>query len=229
MSEAARRLGLTGVEQDLPTRPAASWRCCAASSCPSRRASWSPWSAPRAPASRPCCTSPDFWRRPDAGEIVVDGAACSKLSDNDRTALRRNTVGFVYQYHHLLPEFSALENLVVPQMISGIPRSKARARARELLGMVGLLEREDHRPARLSGGEQQRVAIARALANQPKILLADEPTGNLDPHTADTVFDIMVRLVRDAGLAGLIATHNMALASRMDRNLRLEDGHVVAA
>ncbi|MCG8355255.1 MAG: ABC transporter ATP-binding protein [Kiloniellales bacterium] len=167
--------------------------------------------------------------RPDGGEIYVDGTACSKLGDKERTGLRRTTIGFVYQHHHLLPEFSALENLVVPQMIDGRAKSVARARARDLLEMVGLSERADHRPGRLSGGEQQRVAIARALANEPQILLADEPTGNLDPHTADDVFALLTKLVRDAGLAALIATHNMDLAARMDRTLRLEEGHVIAA
>ena len=167
--------------------------------------------------------------KPDGGDVVVGGVACSKLSDGERTALRRKSIGFVYQYHHLLPEFSALENLVVPQMIAGLPRRQARGRARELLGVVGLEERHDHRPGRLSGGEQQRVAIARALANAPSILLADEPTGNLDPHTADSVFELLVQLVRGVGLGALIATHNMELAGRMDRVLRLEEGHIIQA
>ena len=167
--------------------------------------------------------------KPDGGEVAVGGVACGKLSDRERTALRRKSIGFVYQYHHLLPEFSALENLVVPQMIAGLPRRRARGRARELLGVVGLEERHDHRPGRLSGGEQQRVAIARALANAPSVLLADEPTGNLDPHTADSVFELLVQLVRGVGLGALIATHNMELAARMDRVLRLEDGHVIQA
>ena len=166
--------------------------------------------------------------RPDGGEIYIQETAATKLNDAQRTALRRETIGFVYQYHHLLPEFSALENLVVPQMIDGRSRTAARSRGEELLGMVGLGERASHRPGQLSGGEQQRVAIARALANQPQILLADEPTGNLDPHTADGVFELLLELVRGAGLAALIATHNMELAGRMDRSLRLEDGHVVA-
>jgi lipoprotein-releasing system ATP-binding protein len=165
--------------------------------------------------------------RQDAGEVIVQGRPSSRLVDGERTALRRNTVGFVYQYHHLLPEFSALENVVVPQMIAGIGRSEARARAAALLDMVGLSQRSDHRPARLSGGEQQRVAVARALANTPSVLLADEPTGNLDPHTAESVFESLERLVRDSGLAGLVATHNLNLAGRMDRTLRLEDGVVV--
>ena len=167
--------------------------------------------------------------KPDNGDVLVGGVACGKLSDGDRTALRRKSIGFVYQYHHLLPEFSALENLVVPQMIAGLPRRQARGRARELLGVVGLEERHDHRPGRLSGGEQQRVAIARALANAPSILLADEPTGNLDPHTADSVFELLVQLVRGVGLGALIATHNMELAGRMDRILRLENGHIIQA
>ena len=164
--------------------------------------------------------------RADAGEIFVAGEAASQLSDGGRTALRRRTIGFVYQYHHLLPEFSALENVVLPQMIAGTKRSAARVRARELLARVGLAEREEHRPARLSGGEQQRVAMARGLANQPRILLADEPTGNLDPDTADDVFDLLSGLVRGNGVACLIATHNLALAERMDRVLRLEHGEI---
>ena len=167
--------------------------------------------------------------RADAGEVLLDGRACSRLGDGERTALRRDSVGFVYQYHHLLPEFSAVENVVVPQMIAGRAKGEAKGRAAELLDYVGLGERLDHRPGQLSGGEQQRVAIARALANAPRILLADEPTGNLDLHTAEGVFDMLTRLVRGAGLAALIATHNTALAAQMDRVLKLEEGHVVAA
>jgi lipoprotein-releasing system ATP-binding protein len=162
----------------------------------------------------------------DRGEVLIGGAAASKLDDGARTALRRKTIGFVYQYHHLLPEFSALENIVLPQMIAGRSKAKARARAQELLDMVGLAERASHRPARLSGGEQQRVAIARGLANVPSLLLADEPTGNLDPQTAGSVFEALIRMVRGAGLGVLIATHNMDLAARMDRTLTLADGHV---
>ena len=164
--------------------------------------------------------------RPDAGEVVIGGQAASALDDNARTGLRRNTIGFVYQYHHLLPEFSALENVILPQMIAGLSKAEARVRAGELLGLVGLSERVEHRPARLSGGEQQRVAIARGLANAPAILFADEPTGNLDPHTAESVFDLLVEMVRGAGLAALIGTHNLELAARMDRTLRLEDRHI---
>ncbi len=166
---------------------------------------------------------------PDQGEIRIAGVPCSRLPDGERTRLRRDSIGFVYQYHHLLAEFSALENIVVPQMIAGLGRSQARVRAHELLQMVSLNQRADHRPARLSGGEQQRVAIARALANRPSVLLADEPTGNLDPHTADSVFEVLIKLVRETGLAALVATHNLALAKRMDRTLRLEEGVVVAA
>jgi lipoprotein-releasing system ATP-binding protein len=148
------------------------------------------------------------------------------MSDGARTALRRRALGFVYQFHHLLPEFSALENVVLPQMIAGIARPKARERARALLASMGLSERETHRPARLSGGEQQRVAIARALANSPRVLLADEPTGNLDRHTADGVFAALMKVVRETKTAALIATHNMELADRMDRRVTIEDGVV---
>ena len=164
--------------------------------------------------------------RPDGGEVSIGGEAAGKLSDTRRTELRRGTVGFVYQYHHLLPEFSALENIVLPQMIAGVGRRKASARAEELLAKVGLTERASHRPARLSGGEQQRVAIARALANSPRLLLADEPTGNLDHHHADEAFAMLQGLVRAAGVGALIATHNLELAGRMDRTLVLEDGRV---
>ena len=165
--------------------------------------------------------------RPDAGEVLIDGEACLALNDGQRTALRRRAIGFVYQYHHLLPEFSALENVILPQMIAGISKGKAREKASTLLTSVGLAERLSHRPARLSGGEQQRAAIARGLANDPSILLADEPTGNLDPDTADGVFAQLMGLVRDGGLAAVIATHNMELAQRMDRVLRLEHGRIV--
>ncbi len=165
--------------------------------------------------------------RPDAGEVLVGGEACGKLSDDRRTAIRRRQLGFVYQYHHLLPEFSALENIVLPQMIAGIDRRQAAAKGRELLERMGLTARAEHRPGQLSGGEQQRVAIARALANDPRLLLADEPTGNLDPHTAEAVFDELLRLVRGAGLAALVATHNPELARRMDRVVRLEEGRLV--
>ena len=149
------------------------------------------------------------------------------LGDNERTRIRRIEVGFVYQFHHLLPEFSALENVMLPQLVLGRPREDALARAKALLDPLGLKQRCEHRPAELSGGEQQRVAIARAVANKPRILLADEPTGNLDPHTADKVFDEMMRLVRDEGVAAVIATHNLDLAARMDRVLRLTEGLLV--
>jgi lipoprotein-releasing system ATP-binding protein len=165
--------------------------------------------------------------KPDGGEVLIDGQPCLGLSDAQRTALRRRAIGFVYQYHHLLPEFSALENVVLPQMIAGVPKAKAKEKAAALLNSVGLADRASHRPARLSGGEQQRAAMARDLANDPSILLADEPTGNLDPDTADGVFARLLHLVRDGGLAAVIATHNMDLAKRMDRVLRLEHGRVV--
>jgi len=159
--------------------------------------------------------------------VLIDGVATRDLDDDARTRLRREKLGFVYQYHHLLAEFSARENIVVPQMIAGTSKADAGRRADALLAAMGLTERADHRPARLSGGEQQRVAIARGLANNPKLLLADEPTGNLDPGTADEVFSLLLDLVRTHGLAALIATHNPALAARMDRILRLQDGHLV--
>ena len=165
--------------------------------------------------------------RPDDGEVLVAGRATSRLSDEERTALRRTQIGFVYQFHHLLPEFSALENVALPQMIAGLRRHDAESRARELLGYLRVSQRADHRPAELSGGEQQRVAIARAVANAPRILLADEPTGNLDPKTAGHVFETLKALVRESGLAALIATHNFALAAEMDRTITIEDGMIV--
>ena len=164
---------------------------------------------------------------PDAGSITICGEACANLADDERTSVRRRHLGFVYQHHHLLPEFTALENIVIPQIIAGHHNSDAQDRAREILTWLGLAERETHRPARLSGGEQQRVAIGRAIATGPNLLLADEPTGNLDPQTADEVFDMLLRLARGANLAAVIATHNPGLASRMDRIARLEDGHLV--
>jgi lipoprotein-releasing system ATP-binding protein len=165
--------------------------------------------------------------RPDGGEVLIGGRACGKLGDDGRTRLRRAYFGFVYQFHHLLPEFSALENIMLPQMIAGLSRRVAREHSSQLLKMVGLLPRAEHRPARLSGGEQQRVAIARAVANAPYVLLADEPTGNLDHHTAEGVFAQILALVHRAGLAALIATHNLELAAKMDRVLELRDGVVV--
>lgn len=164
---------------------------------------------------------------PDGGEVYVDGIATSKLPDAERTRIRRTEMGFVYQAHHLLPEFSALENVVMPQMIRGLSRKQAEVRASELLAYLGLKNRVTHRPAELSGGEQQRVAIARAMANAPRILLADEPTGNLDPHTAGHVFETLRQLVKASGLAAIIATHNLELASRMDRRVTIRDGVVV--
>ncbi len=165
--------------------------------------------------------------RPDAGRVVLQGRDCIKMNDTERTLLRRSTIGFVYQFHQLLPEFTALENVVIPQLIRGCSRKNAEKRAQELLTSLGLGERGIHRPAELSGGEQQRVAIARAVANRPQILLADEPTGNLDPETADRVFDKLLGLVRTTDLCAIMATHNMDLAERMDRILRLENGQLV--
>jgi lipoprotein-releasing system ATP-binding protein len=164
---------------------------------------------------------------PDGGEVYVNRAATAHMADDARTALRRIEIGFVYQFHHLLPEFSALENIILPQMIRGLAREEAARRAEELLAYLGLAARSRHRPAELSGGEQQRVAIARAVANAPRILLADEPTGNLDVKTADHVFDALSSLVHASGLAALIATHNMDLAARMDRRVTLQDGRIV--
>lgn len=164
---------------------------------------------------------------PSGGEIYIDGKAASRLSDEERTRIRRVSLGFVYQAHHLLPEFSALENVILPQMIAGKSHGDARAEAKRLLTVLGLAQRLTHRPAQLSGGEQQRVAVARALANKPKILLADEPTGNLDPRTAGGVFDALIAITRAQGLAALIATHNHDLAARMDRTLVLTEGTLV--
>jgi len=165
--------------------------------------------------------------QPDRGEVYIDRIATSKLSDSERTRMRRTEIGFVYQFHHLLPEFSALENVILPQMIRGLSRKVARQRAAELLSYLGIKDRLTHRPAQLSGGEQQSVAIARAVANGPRLLLADEPTGNLDPRTSDHVFAALTQLVRASGLAVLIATHNMEIAARMDRRVTLRDGLVV--
>ncbi|MBW4090499.1 MAG: ABC transporter ATP-binding protein [Proteobacteria bacterium] len=166
--------------------------------------------------------------KPDGGAVIVDGRDAGALSDAERTAIRRDTIGFVYQFHHLLGEFSALENVMLPQMIAGVPKRAAAERARELLGAFGLAARVAHLPGKLSGGEQQRVAIARALANRPRVLLADEPTGNLDVGTAAVVFEQLLAMVRDHGVAALIATHNPDLAARMDRRVTLHDGAVVA-
>ena len=163
---------------------------------------------------------------PDTGRVIVNGRDCSTMNDDQRTAVRRTDMGFIYQFHQLLPEFSAEENVVIPQMIQGKPKGEARKRATDLLRMLGLGERTSHRPAELSGGEQQRTAIARALANEPHLLLADEPTGNLDPATSDRVFNDLMSLIEHTGVAALIATHNMELAARMHRVLVLADGQL---
>jgi lipoprotein-releasing system ATP-binding protein len=163
----------------------------------------------------------------DSGQVSIGGTAYTGASDRKRTEARRREVGFVYQFHHLLPEFTAAENVILPQLANGVAGSDARARAAELLARVGLEGRAHHRPGALSGGEQQRVAFCRALANAPRVLLADEPTGNLDPATSDRVFAALMELVRDTGMAALIATHNPELAARMDRTLRLENGVLV--
>jgi lipoprotein-releasing system ATP-binding protein len=163
---------------------------------------------------------------PDTGRVMIGGVDMTRLPDRARTAVRRADVGFIYQFHHLLPEFTALENIVLPQLANGVSRVAAKARAMDLLARVGVDARADHRPAALSGGEQQRVAFCRALANAPKLLLADEPTGNLDPDTSDQVFAVLMDLVRHTGLAALIATHNLGLAARMDRVVRLDAGAI---
>ena len=163
----------------------------------------------------------------DAGQVVLDGVDMTRLGDAARTAARRQDVGFIYQFHHLLPEFSALENIILPQLANGAGQRTAGARALDLLTRVGVADRASHRPAALSGGEQQRVAFCRALANGPKLLLADEPTGNLDPDTSEQVFAALMAVVRETGLSALIATHNLALAARMDRTVRLDNRRVV--
>ncbi len=162
----------------------------------------------------------------DAGRVLLAGRGVDGLSDRARTEVRRGEVGFIYQFHHLLPEFTALENIVIPQMANGVGKAAAEARASDLLARVGIAARAEHRPAALSGGEQQRVAFCRALANGPKLLLADEPTGNLDPETSDHVFAVLMEVVRETGLSALIATHNLALAARMDRVVRLDGGRI---
>jgi len=165
--------------------------------------------------------------KPDAGEVFIGGQPTMALPDKARTAIRRNELGFIYQAHHLLPEFTALENVMLPQMIGGLNKIEARNRSIDLLLYLGLGERLTHRPAELSGGEQQRVAIARAVANRPRVLLADEPTGNLDPVTSNRVFETLLSLVKVTGLAALIATHNLELAARMDRRVTIRDGLVI--
>ena len=164
---------------------------------------------------------------PDSGRVLINGMDCAQLNDGARTAVRRREMGFIYQFHQLLPEFSALENVVIPQMIHQTPRRQAHSWARELLSSMGLEGRLDHRPAELSGGEQQRTAIARALANRPKLILADEPTGNLDPTTSDRVFETLMMVIREQGVAALVATHNLDLARSMDRVLVMKDGKLV--
>ena len=166
--------------------------------------------------------------RPESGTLIIEGKPTVQMSEQDRTVMRRDHIGFVYQFHHLLPEFSALENVMMPQLIAGKDKQQAAARAQMLLQQVGLGSRVTHRPDQLSGGEQQRVAIARALANKPALLLADEPTGNLDPFTADSVFDVLLNVVRNEGVGALIATHNPELAKRMDRTLILDKGLIAA-
>lgn len=164
--------------------------------------------------------------KPDAGDVIVGGHSCSKANDHERTRLRRTEIGFVYQFHHLLPEFDAIENLVLPQLICGLSKRAARERAMQVLEYMKIDHRADHRPAELSGGEQQRVAIARAVINTPRILLADEPTGNLDPNTSNHVFNALMGIVRGAGLGALVATHNLELAQKMDRRVTIDQGEI---
>ena len=229
-SNSRRKLGRTRKSRSCSCRTSSAitgratrrCTCSTASSLRSGRGSRLRWSRHRAPASRRCCTSPACSSIPITGDVYIDGRSTSILADHERTRIRRNEIGFVYQSHHLLPEFSALENVMLPQMIRGLARApRPRPRAVELLNYLGLGGRLKHRPAELSGGEQQRVAIARAVANAPRILLADEPTGNLDLHTAEHVFRALSQLVRASGLAAIIATHNMDLAARMDRRVTL--------
>lgn len=163
---------------------------------------------------------------PEAGEVVIAGVPCARAGDRIRTRLRRNAIGFIYQFHHLLPEYTALENVIVPQLIAGLDRREATQRAEELIRMVGLSPRKDHRPSELSGGEQQRTAIARALANAPRLLLADEPTGNLDPGTAEVVFSALRAVVSQTGLGALVATHNLTMAEAMDRTVVMRNGRL---
>lgn len=167
--------------------------------------------------------------KPGGGSVLLNGIDCTALSDKERTGIRRTQIGFVYQFHNLLPEFSAVENVMMPQLLAGVRKKDAKSRALELLSNFGLYERASHRPAELSGGEQQRIAIARAVANGPCVLLADEPTGNLDPRTADRVFEELIYFIRNSGVAALMATHNFDLAGRMDRVLQLEDGLLIEA
>jgi len=166
--------------------------------------------------------------RPDEGDVCVAGRSCTDMNDSERTLMRRDDIGFVYQFHHLLPEFSALENVMLPLLIAGVSRKAARERAQHLIEAVGLTNRAEHRPARMSGGEQQRVALARALANEPSVLLADEPTGNLDTQTSDEVFELLMSMVRATNLSALVATHNLDLAAKMDRIVTLEGGRLIS-
>jgi len=165
--------------------------------------------------------------RPEAGKVMLDGIDCLSLDDKGRTAIRRAKIGFVYQFHHLLPEFNAEDNIAMPLMIAGVKKKAARAKAAELLAVMGLADRGHHQPGQMSGGEQQRVAIARALANDPRLVIADEPTGNLDPVTTERVFATLIKMVRNEGAAVLVATHNFSLTQHMDRVLTLKDGQLV--
>lgn len=223
MSEALRLEGIGKVYQDGATEPVV---VLDGASAVLRRGEIVALVAPSGTGKSTLLHIAGLLDTPTRGEVHIDGRPSVGLDDRARTRLRRDAIGFVYQFHHLLPEFSALENVSLPRRAAGLARRAAEEGARGLLESVGLAHRMDHRPAELSGGEQQRVAVARALANGPKILLADEPTGNLDPETSEQVFSMLLRLVRETGLTALIATHNPDLAARMDRILRLRDGRV---
>ena len=225
-SEAPPLLRLEGIEKTYRSGAGASVRVLAGASLTLGRGEVAALVAPSGAGKSTLLHIAGLLDTADAGQVVIDGVDMTGLGDGARTAARRAKIGFVYQFHHLLPEFTAAENIVLPQLADGVARAAAEARARELLDRVGLGPRAHHRPAEMSGGEQQRVAFCRALANQPLLLLADEPTGNLDPATSDQVFAVLMDLVRETGLSALIATHNLDLAARMDRRLRLDAGRV---
>ncbi len=226
MSDALR---LEGIDKTYNRGSPGAVRCCRTPSLALREGEIVALAAPSGAGKSTLLHIAGLLDTADAGRVEIGGRDLSGASDAVRTEVRRREVGFIYQFHHLLPEFSALENVMLPQLADGVAQAAARGRAAELLDRVGLSARAGHRPAALSGGEQQRVAFCRALANAPRLLLADEPTGNLDPATSDVVFDLLLDLVRGTGLAALVATHNPALAGRMDRTLTLRDGRLFPA